>query len=291
MKWQNRRQSRNVEDRRGQRGYSTGGGGGRMPMVPIGGGLGLVIMIIIFLLNGGLGGLFGGGGAPTQPQQTNAPTSAEEDQLADFASVVLADTEDVWHDLFAEMGYQYKEPTLVLFTDQVQSACGVAGSSTGPFYCPGDQKLYIDLSFFNQLARQYQASGDFAMAYVIAHEVGHHVQTLLGITDQVFELKNQMSETDFNKYLVRFELQADYFAGVWAHHIGNKGYLEAGDIDEALNAAYQIGDDTLQKQHQGYVVPDSFTHGTSEQRSSWFKQGYRLGTVQDGDTFNLDDPS
>lgn len=282
MKWQGRRGSSNVEDRRGQRGVPGGRG---MPMVPIGGGLGLIIMLVIFLLQGGLGG-----GQPQQPQQANLPTSAEEDKLAEFAGVVLADTEDVWHDLFAEQGFEYSEPTLVLFTDSVQSACGVAGSSTGPFYCPGDQKLYIDLSFFNELDKKFGASGDFAMAYVIAHEVGHHVQTLLGMTDQVFSLRNRMSETDFNKYLVRFELQADYFAGVWAHHIGQKGYLETGDIDEALNAAYQIGDDTLQKRGQGYVVPDSFTHGTSEQRSGWFKKGYEYGTIADGDTFNMNDP-
>ncbi len=288
MKWQGRRSSSNVEDRRGQGGFSRGsGGGGRIPTLPIGGGLGLIIMIIIFLMQGGLGNL--GGQQPQQ--QTPMPTSAQEDKLKEFAGVVLADTEDVWHDLFAEQGYTYKEPNLVLFTDSVQSACGVAGSSTGPFYCPGDQKLYIDLSFFNQLATKYQASGDFAMAYVIAHEVGHHVQTLLGITDQVFALKNTMSEADFNKYLVRFELQADYFAGVWAHHIDTKGYLEEGDLNEALNAAWQIGDDTLQKQHQGYVVPDSFTHGTSKQRSDWFHEGFKKGTIRDGDTFNLADPS
>lgn len=283
MKWQGRRQSSNVEDRRGQRGA---GGGRGMPMLPIGGGLGLIIMVILFFLQGGLGG----GTQPAQQQPANLPTSAEEEQMYEFAKVVLADTEDVWHDLFAEQGYAYSEPTLVVFTDSVQSACGVAGSSTGPFYCPGDHKLYIDLSFFHELSTKYGASGEFAMAYVIAHEVGHHVQTLLGLTDQVFSLKDRMSESEFNRYLVRFELQADYFAGVWAHHIGQKGYLEAGDIDEALNAAYQIGDDTLQKRSQGYVVPDSFTHGTSEQRSGWFKKGYEYGTIADGDTFNMEDP-
>lgn len=290
MKWQGRRQSSNVEDRRGMRGPSRGGG---MPMMPIGGGLGLIIMIILFLLNGGLGG-GNQGGTPVDPQpqqqQQNMPTSAQEDQLGDFAKTVLADTEDVWHDLFAEQGWTYKEPTLVLFTDSVESACGIAGSSTGPFYCPGDQKLYIDLSFFNELSQKYGASGDFAAAYVIAHEVGHHVQTQMGITEQVFGLQNQMSKTQFNEYMVRFELQADYLAGVWAHHVQNKGYLEEGDIDEALQAAWAIGDDTLQKQAQGYVVPDSFTHGTSEQRSSWFYEGFNKGTIADGDTFNLPDP-
>lgn len=284
MKWQGRRKSSNVEDRRGQR--SSAGGRGGMPMVPIGGGLGLIIMVILFLLQGGLGG-----GSPQQQQpQQNLPTSAQEEEMKEYVSVVLADTEDVWHDLFAEQGYQYSEPTLVLFTDSVQSACGVSGSSTGPFYCPGDQKLYIDLAFFNELATKYGADGEFAMAYVVAHEVGHHVQTLLGLTDQVFGLRNQMSEAEFNQYLVRFELQADYFAGVWAHHIGQKGYLEAGDIDEALEAAYQIGDDTLQKRAQGYVVPDSFTHGTSAQRTGWFKKGYEYGTIVDGDTFSMEDP-
>lgn len=284
MKWQGRRQSSNVEDRRGQR---APGGGGRIPMVPIGGGLGLIIMIILFLLQG-LGG--GGGGTTAPPNQTAPPTSAQEEELAAFVKVVLADTEDIWHDLFAEQGYKYSEPTLVLFTDSVQSACGIAGSSTGPFYCPGDQKLYIDLSFYNELSQRFGASGDFAMAYVVAHEVGHHVQTLLGISDQVFALRNRMSQADFNKYMVRFELQADYFAGVWTHHQGQKGYLDTGDVDEALRAAWAIGDDTLQKQSQGYVVPDSFTHGTSEQRMSWFKKGYEYGTIADGDTFNMEDP-
>lgn len=289
MKWQGRRQSSNVEDRRGMAGPRRGGG---MPMVPIGGGFGLILMIIIFLLNGGLGNLGGGGSSQQQQQQqqTQMPTSAEEDRLAEYASVVLADTEDVWHDMFAEQGWTYEEPRMVLFTDSVESACGIQGSATGPFYCPGDKTVYMDLSFFNQLATQYGADGEFAIAYVIAHEVGHHVQTLMGITDQVFGLQNQVSQTEFNQLMVRFELQADYFAGLWAHHIGQKGYLEEGDIDEALEAAWAIGDDTLQKQSQGYTVPDSFTHGTSKQRSGWFHKGYQEGTIAEGNTFELPDP-
>jgi predicted metalloprotease len=182
---------------------------------------------------------------------------------------------------------EYVEPTLVLFSGQVQSACGVAGSQVGPFYCPADQKLYIDLSFYDQLSQEYGASGDFAMAYVVAHEVGHHVQNLLGIMDQVQSSRNQLSETEYNELNVRLELQADYLAGVWANYVQEQGVLEEGDFEEALTAAHAVGDDTLQKENQGYVVPDSFTHGTSEQRMRWFTKGFEIGNLSGGDTFNI----
>lgn len=280
MKWESRRRSTNVEDRRGL---------GRGPV--IGGGIGIgavVLALIVFLM----------GGDPTQvlnnlaPAETGSATSytasAEEEELAQFVSVVLADTEDIWAKLFESDGRTYSPPKLVLFTGSVDSACGTAGSSTGPFYCPGDQKVYIDLSFYQDLADQLNAPGDFAMAYVIAHEVGHHVQNQLGITDQVMAMQAKVSEKEFNNILVRLELQADYLAGVWAHHSNETNWLEAGDIEEAINAAGAVGDDRLQKKSQGYVVPDSFTHGTSEQRQRWFTKGFETGDMNGGDTFNAD---
>lgn len=281
MKWKGRQTSQNVEDRRGQR---VGGKG----IVGIGGGFGLILVIVFTLLNGGNPGDIVNNIGLGEPQQSSGTYegSAREEEMADFVSVVLRDTEEVWTDLFAENGLTYREPTLVLYKDQVESACGIAGSAVGPFYCPGDQKLYIDLSFYDELSQRFNAPGDFAMAYVVAHEVGHHVQTLLGTTDEIMPMRNQMSETQFNKYLVRFELQADYYAGVWAHHAQGMGYLEAGDVEEAMNAAHQIGDDTLQQQARGYVTPDSFTHGTSEQRKRWFDKGFQNGTILGGDTFN-----
>lgn len=277
MKWKGRRASSNVEDRRGM------GGGGK---TLIGGGLGGIIIVLLFTFLGGdpgelLGNMVGSDSGTSVPYEE----SEHEKELADFVSVVLADTEEVWTELFEEQGLQYKEPTLVLYSGSVQSACGAASSSVGPFYCPGDQKLYIDLSFYDELQRKFQAPGDFAMAYVIAHEVGHHVQTLLGTTEEIMPLRQKMSEEKFNKYLVRFELQADYYSGVWAHHAQGMGYLEEGDLEEALNAATAVGDDTLQKRAQGYVVPESFTHGTSEQRKSWFHKGFQNGTIKGGDTF------
>ena len=202
-----------------------------------------------------------------------------------FVSVVLGKTEDVWTDVFRKNGRQYREPTLVLFTDQVQSACGISGAAVGPFYCPGDQKVYIDLSFYEELRRRFNAPGDFAQAYVIAHEVGHHVQKLLGISDKVDAMQRRMSESDANQLSVRLELQADFFAGVFARYVKEQGLLEPGDVEEALRAATAIGDDTIQKQSQGYVVPDSFTHGTSEQRLRWFRKGYDTGDIRQGDTF------
>lgn len=280
MKWKDRQASRNVEDRRGQR---VGGKG----IAGIGGGFGLILVIVFTLLNGGNPADIVNNIGIGEPQSSETyEGSAREEEMADFVSVVLRDTEEVWTDIFAENGLTYREPTLVIYKDQVESACGIAGSAVGPFYCPGDQKLYIDLSFYDDLSQQFNAPGDFAMAYVVAHEVGHHVQTLLGTTDEIMPLRNEMSETQFNKYLVRFELQADYYAGVWAYHAQGMGYLEAGDVEEAMNAAHQIGDDTLQKQARGYVTPDSFTHGTSEQRKRWFDKGFQNGTIQGGDTFN-----
>ncbi len=282
MKWQGRRQSSNVEDRRGQRRPSGGGGKGM-----IGGGLGLVVVIIIMLLGGNPGDLINSmpsGGADVPYIET-----AQDKELAEFISVVLADTEDVWTEVLGEEGIRYVEPTLVLFSGSVESACGVAGSSTGPFYCPADQKVYIDLSFFDELRDKFQAPGDFAMAYVLAHEVGHHVQKLLGVSDQVQELRGQLSEVEYNQYLMRLELQADYLAGVFAHHAQGRGYLEEGDLEEALNAASAVGDDRIQKRTRGYVVPDSFTHGTSEQRQRWFYKGYKTGNLSQWNTFEVKD--
>lgn len=276
MKWQGRARSSNVEDRRGMGGKGIAG---------IGGGLGLIIALIFAFISGDPGVVLDqvtGGSQNAAPAQT----SPQDDEAAEFVSVVLADTEKIWSQIFEENGMEYTKPTLVLYSGSVDSACGTAGASVGPFYCPGDYKLYIDLSFYRDLSTKYNAPGDFAMAYVIAHEVGHHVQTLLGTTEKVMPLRQRLSEEEFNKYLVRFELQADYFSGVWAHHAEGLGYLEEGDIDEALAAASAVGDDTLQKRAQGYVVEESFTHGTSEQRKAWFYKGYKTGTIQGGDTFN-----
>lgn len=279
MLWQGRRESSNVDDRRG-----IGGG-----HIAAGGGILGVIFLVVKLL-------MGGNGSDTQlqlPTQQDQPLSAEEqaaqDQEAKFVKVVLAETEDVWHQLMQQAGKNYTEPTLVLFTGSTQSACGYASSATGPFYCPGDQELYIDLSFYDELKDRFHASGDFAMAYVVAHEIGHHIQKLLGTSDKIDRLRQQLSEGEFNKYSVRLELQADFFAGVWAHYEKGKNILEQGDIEEALTAANAIGDDRLQKESQGYVVPESFTHGTSAQRMYWFKKGYETGDINQGNTFETND--
>jgi len=277
MRWKGRRQSSNIEDRRG-------GGGGKM----IGGGIGvLVIAAIVYFM----------GGDPTevlqqagniQSQSTGQYTpSAAEQEAAQFVSVVLAETETFWHKEFADLGYTYQEPTLVLFTGTDQSGCGHASAASGPFYCPADQKIYIDLSFYDELHNRFGAPGDFAMAYVVAHEVGHHVQTLLGISEKVRALKASRSEVEANKLSVMQELQADFFAGMWAHDADRmQNILDEGDIDEALNAANAIGDDNLQRRFgDGVVVPDAFTHGTSAQRIRWFKKGYRTGDISQGDTF------
>jgi uncharacterized protein len=274
MLWKGRRQSSNVEDKRGM---GTGG------KTVIGGGIGSIVIILLFALLGGNPGDLLNNTPTVHDSNPNSPmnVSTQEEELADFVSVVLADTEDVWKAEFEKRGMVYENPKLVLFRDSVQSACGAASSAVGPFYCPGDHKLYIDLSFYQELKQRFQAPGDFAMAYVIAHEVGHHVQTLLHSGEQA-----SPAEKRTNEYSVRFELQADYLAGVWAHYAEGKGYLEAGDLEEALNAAHAVGDDTIQKKAQGYVVPDSFTHGTSEQREQWFNKGFKNGTLEGGDTFN-----
>ncbi|MBN2198653.1 MAG: neutral zinc metallopeptidase [Candidatus Aminicenantes bacterium] len=281
MLWKGRRRSANVEDRRG-----IGGRG-----LAVGGGIGAVIVAAIILLLGG---------NPDDVLQ-NVPVtgiesplssgtlSAEDREMGDFVSVVLADTEDVWNALFRQAGKTYREPSLVLFTDQTASTCGYASGASGPFYCPADEKVYIDLGFFRQLQSQLGASGDFAMAYVIAHEVGHHVQNLLGIIDQVNSMKPQLGEREANRLSICMELQADFLAGVWAHHAQRlKGILEEGDVEEAVNAAAAVGDDRIQRMTRGAVVPDSFTHGTSEQRMNWFLKGYRSGDVGQGDTFNAE---
>jgi len=278
MRWRGGRESTNVDDRRG---FSTGG-------VVAGGG---IIAVVFFVLRF----LLGGGDGTEQilvpdQQSMSAQEQAADNERAKFVKVVLAYTEDVWGELFAQQGEQYQQPTLVLFRGSVQSACGFASSASGPFYCPTDQEVYIDLSFYEELEDRFQAPGDFAMAYVIAHEVGHHIQKLFGITDKLDDLRQRVSNEEYNKYSVMLELQADFFAGVWAHHAQQmKDILEAGDIGEALNAANAIGDDRLQKESQGYVVPESFTHGTSQQRMYWFKKGFDTGDMSKGDTFR--DPS
>lgn len=281
MKWRGRRQSDNVRDQRGQSARPMGGMGGLLTK----GGLDTIVVILIISWLTGTNPLqlLQQTGTGTDTYAVDSPvTTAEENELAQFVKVVLADTEDVWNELMDG----YREPTLVLFTDYVESACGEASSAVGPFYCPRDETVYIDLGFFEQLKSRFDAPGDFAQAYVIAHEVGHHVQHLLGITDKVHSMRNQLSEAEYNKLSVRLELQADFLAGVWAHHTQNKGYLDIGDLEEAMQAASAIGDDQLQMQARGHVVPDSFTHGTSEQRMRWFKRGFETGDPAQGDTFN-----
>jgi len=283
MQWRGRRQSGNVEDQRG-----SGGGGGGFGGMPIKGGLGLVVVVVVIGLITGKNPLsllqqLPLDNGPTISQSTPYEASPEEEELSQFVKVVLADTEDVWHQLLSD----YREPTLVLFSGSVQSGCGSADASTGPFYCSADEKLYIDLSFYEELKSRFEAPGDFAQAYVIAHEVGHHVQHLMGITDKVHSMREQLSEEEYNKLSVKLELQADFLAGVWAHHANNmNNMIEEGDYEEAMNAASAIGDDRLQKQARGYVVPDSFTHGTSEQRQRWFNKGFKTGDIEQGDTFN-----
>lgn len=277
MQWKGRRESGNVEDRRG-----LGGKG-----VAIG-GVGTIVVVIIALIMGKnpadlMQAVNQGQPAPAEQA---APRSAAEEEAAAFVKVVLADNEDVWNKIFQENGATYVEPKLVLFTGSVESGCGGASAAMGPFYCPADQKAYIDLSFYDELKNRFNAGGDFAMAYVIAHEIGHHVQNLMGTSNKVHAMRERLSEKEYNKLSVALELQADFYAGVWAHHTQQmKGVLEAGDIEEALNAANAIGDDKLQKQAQGYVVPDAFTHGTSEQRMKWFKKGFDTGDVNQGNSF------
>ncbi|NDV56637.1 neutral zinc metallopeptidase [Bacteroides sp. 519] len=282
MQWKGRRGSANVDDRRGQGRVPAGKGCGL-------GSIGTLVVIVIFWLMGGnplqLLGLLENSSGSGDYAQSYTPT-AEEDSLARFVSVVLADTEDVWDSVFKEMGRSYRKPTLVLFTGYTTSACGSAQSSTGPFYCSADETIYVDLSFFNQMATQLHAGGDFAYAYVIAHEVGHHVQKLLGTLDQVHTQMNNTNQKGANQLSVKLELQADFYAGLWANRTQSMfNSLDADDIDEALNAASAIGDDRLQQEAQGYTVPDSFTHGTSKQRHDWFYKGYRTGDINQGNTF------
>lgn len=276
MRWIGRRESGNVEDRRGM-------GGGTI----VGGGLGAaVIGLIIYLLGGDPSQFLGDGGSEPQTAEERTADSTS----ASFVKVVLADTEDVWGNIFSSMGKTYQEPVLVLFRRRVESGCGNASSATGPFYCPLDEKVYIDLSFYDELKDRFNAPGDFAMAYVVAHEVGHHVQHLLGISDRVHRLQQQGSQEDANALSVKLELQADFLAGLWANHAQKmNNILDPDDIEEALNAANAIGDDRLQKEAQGYAVPESFTHGTSAQRMYWFKKGFETGDINQGDTFASDD--
>nr|WP_325262324.1 neutral zinc metallopeptidase [uncultured Rhizobium sp.] len=296
MEWKGRRQSDNVED---QRGASMGGRRGGGFRIPIGGGGrgggglsigGIVVVLIICwvtginpltLLSGGDTGMDTGTSTTQQ-----APRTPAEDEMTGFVRTVLADTEDTWNEIFQSNGARYEEPTLVLFGGQVRSACGFASSASGPFYCPGDRKVYLDTEFFKELSQRLGAGGDFAEAYVVAHEVGHHVQNLLGVLPKFNQARQNMSETEANRMSVRVELQADCFAGVWGKRTQQKGFLESGDLEEALNAAQQIGDDTLQKRSQGYVVPESFNHGTSQQRMRWFKQGFDTGDMKACDTFS-----
>jgi predicted metalloprotease len=304
MKWRGREQSSNIEDRRGQ---STGGLGGLggSPFgrgggirIPTGGGsrggigslIGIVVVLgIIWAVTGTnpidilSGGSSSGSSASSSSQ---LPTTGDQAELRDFVGVVVKETEDMWGQVFEASGETYPDPTVVLFSNAVNTACGTADSSTGPFYCPGDQKVYIDLGFYDQLREQFGAPGDFAQAYVLAHEVGHHVQNITGVLPEFNRRRASMSQEQANAYSVRVELQADCYAGIWANYAGQEDLLDNGDIEEALNAANQIGDDTLQKRMQGFAVPKTFNHGTSAQRKTWFERGYRSGNPGDCDTFS-----
>ncbi|BAV47189.1 zinc protease [Mesorhizobium loti] len=302
MLWRGRRQSDNIEDDRSDSGGGGIGGGGGFQL-PIGGRTGgggsiiLVILVVIAgwyfgfdpsaILGGGDGGLLPGGGGQITDNGgggQDSGTAPANDEMKQFVATVLAETEDTWTGIFKSQGLTYEDPKLVLFSGQVRSACGFASAAAGPFYCPGDHKVYLDMTFFQELDQKFGASGEFARAYVIAHEVGHHVQNLTGIMGKFNQMRQGMSEADANQLSVRIELQADCFAGVWAHYTGQKGILEQGDIESALNAAKQIGDDTLQKKMQGYVVPESFNHGTSQQRQTWLARGYKSGKLSDCNT-------
>ena len=294
MRWRGRRQSSNIDDRRGRIGMRAGLPRGR---VARGGGLGIGTIAIalvaawVFGIDPNIILGLGGAGGPTMESSGPAPKrSAREEELASFARVVLADTEDTWGRIFREGGSDYREPTLTMFTGQVSSACGFASAASGPFYCPGDQRVYLDLGFYDQLARKLNSPGDFAQAYVLAHEVGHHVQNLLGILPEFNRIRRGMAQAEANALSVRIELQADCFAGIWANHAARqRDFLERGDIEEGLNAASQIGDDTLQRRSQGYVVPESFNHGTSAQRVRWFRRGLKEGRLDACDTLNARD--
>lgn len=284
MRWQSSRRSENVEDQRG-RGIPRG--------PAIGGGAAIIILIIGLLLGGDPAQLLntlGESGVDQSATMTESgPLSPADEASRDFVAAVLGETEDVWNTIFSQHGATYQEPRLVLFSGTTQSACGYASAATGPFYCSGDQRVYLDTEFFRDLDSRFGAPGDFAQAYVIAHEIGHHVQNLLGTMDKVHALQQRSSEREANDLSVRLELQADFYAGVWAHYADRtRNILEPGDIEEALNAATAIGDDRIQKQTQGYVVPDAFTHGSSEQRVRWFRRGYETGDLNQGDTFSTD---
>lgn len=283
MRWKSGRRSGNIEDRRGRRiGRKTAGGG-----------IGVIVIALIAMYFGVDPSVFlnqqGPPSVGTSPYSVSTSSTPEDRQMVEFVSVVLADTEDTWHALFRKYDRTYTEPTLVLFSGAVESACGYAQAAVGPFYCPGDQNVYIDLSFYNDLKNRFRAPGDFAQAYVIAHEIGHHVQTLLGISNKVHNLRGRVSKVEANRLSVMQELQADCFAGIWAHHADRaRQILEEGDIEEALNAASSIGDDRLQRQSRGYVTPDSFTHGSSAQRARWFRQGLESGNISDCNTFKAE---
>ncbi len=279
MKWQGREGSGNIEDRRGAGGMRMG--------VPVGGGIGGIVLLLLFSALTGqnpvdlIGGLAG-------PEESVAPSGAPaDDPQAQFIGVVLKDTEDTWTQILRERGQTYEPPVLVLFTDATQSACGVGQSAMGPFYCPGDHKVYLDLSFFQELDQQFGAAGDFAQAYVVAHEVGHHIQSLTGLSERVAAMRQQAGEASGNALSVRQELQADCYAGVWGHYAAQHDLLEPGDAEEGLRAAAAIGDDRLQRQSRGRVVPESFTHGSSEQRVQWLKQGLEKGRLDACDTFSI----
>ncbi|MBB6411617.1 KPN_02809 family neutral zinc metallopeptidase [Mesorhizobium sangaii] len=305
MLWRGRRQSDNIEDDRSDSGGGLGGGSPGQFRIPIGGRAGgggsifLVILVVLAgwyfgfdpstILGGGDGGLLpGGGGQITDDSggQDSGAGAPANDEMKQFVATVLAETEDTWTGIFKSQGLTYEDPKLVLFSGQIRSACGFASAAAGPFYCPGDHKVYLDMTFFQQLDQQFGASGEFARAYVVAHEVGHHVQNLTGIMSKFNQMRQGMSEADANQLSVRIELQADCFAGVWAHYTAQKGILEQGDMESALNAAKQIGDDTLQKKTQGYVVPESFNHGTSQQRQTWLARGYKSGKLSDCNTLS-----
>ena len=308
MKWRGREQSSNVEDQRGAGGgfggglggspFGRGGGGFRIPTGGSGGrgGIGSVVAIVVVLgiiwfATGQnpidiLTGVTGTTTASRSSASSNQlPAGAGQDDLRDFVGVVVKETEDLWTEQFAAVGQDYPEPTVVLFSNMTNTACGTADASVGPFYCPGDQRVYIDLSFYDELRDKFGAPGDFAQAYVLAHEVGHHVQNITGVLPEFNQRRQAMSQEDANAYSVRIELQADCYAGVWANYAGQQDLVEMGDFEEALNAAEQIGDDTLQKRMQGFAVPKTFNHGTSAQRKAWFERGYKTGSPGDCDTF------
>ncbi|MBO9629091.1 MAG: zinc metallopeptidase [Shinella sp.] len=309
MEWKGRRQSDNIEDQRGPgpgpsmgggNPFGRGNGGFRIPMGggrSAGGGMSIgtiIFLVVIYFIFKAMGidllQVMDGGGQPSRPgfeQTDNASqrSSPQEEETKAFMATVLAETEDTWNGIFQAAGERYEEPKMVLFSGSVQSACGFASAASGPFYCPGDRKVYLDMSFFDELANKFDAAGDFAQAYVVAHEVGHHVQNLTGVLPRFNQQRQRMSEVEANQMSIRVELQADCYAGIWGKYTQQKGLLESGDLEEALNAATQIGDDTLQKRMQGYVVPESFNHGTSDQRRRWFKRGFDTGRVDACDTF------